>query len=116
MEEQAKEHRQLLETWIGCVAQRDEATVDPRSDLHESLAGLEANKVLVQHLTSTRWFVILRALEAGADWDELSAAVGLSRGAVWALFCRQTDRLVSGSRDAARADAVKDPLRGRRYQ
>lgn len=80
-----------------------------------ALDALEANEALVQYLTSTRWVVILEALEAGADWDDLGAALGLSRGAVWTLFCRQTDRLPGEGRDSGRAAAIKDPLRGRRH-
>jgi len=113
---QTKEYDQLLATWARRVARHDHEAVGDRDDLDDALVALEANAALVQYLTSTRWVVVLQALEAGAGWDDLSSALGLSRGTVWALFCQQTDQLPHGGRDAARAAAIKDPLRGRRYR
>jgi len=114
--DQTQQLRRLLETWIRQVATSEDETVGPADDRSGMVAALAANEELVQHLTSTRWAVVLDALEAGADWDDLSSALGLSRGAVWSQFCQQTDRLPSGDRDALRASAIKDPLRGRRYR
>lgn len=114
-DEKGQEYRQLLETWARSAARHDHVVVSHVDDLDGILEALEANEALVQYLTSTRWVVILQALEVGADWDDLSAALGVSRGEVWTLFCQQTDQLPELGRDAKRAAAIKDPLRGRRY-
>ena len=52
----------------------------------EPMAALRASKLL--RLVLARWDRILvkEALEAGATWEELGRALGVSRQAVWARF------------------------------
>ena len=52
----------------------------------EPVAALRASKLL--RLVLARWDRILvrEALEAGATWEELGRALGVSRQAVWARF------------------------------
>lgn len=44
-----------------------------------AVEALEANRRLVDLLVGRRWFVMLAAREAGASWEEIGAALGVSR-------------------------------------
>lgn len=114
MDPSTSDLRALLDLWGRQIADGPRSATGDSRSAADVLAALEANSVLVQHLSSTRWAGILAALEAGADWDDVATALKVSRGEAWSLFCRQTDQLPAGDA-SSRAAAIKDPLRGRRY-
>ena len=84
------------------VAQR---AVDELGDI-TALDALRANAELVQLLLGRRWYVIQDAREAGATWDEIGEAVGMSRQGAYDWHKRKIagrERLVPDIHDADRA-------------
>ena len=84
------------------VAQR---AVDELGDI-TALDALRANSELVQLLLGRRWYVMGDAREAGATWDEIGEAVGMSRQGAYDWYKRKIagrERLVPDVHDADRA-------------
>lgn len=68
---------------------------------------LEANRRLIDLLTGQRWFVMRDAREAGATWDEIGTALGMSRQGAYDWYRRAI---------AAHADHVGDLHHAERAQ
>lgn len=79
----------LLATWRRAVAEPEGRTRD------ELLEALRANAVLVDDLTGQRWLVMRAARTAGASWEQLGSALGMSRQSAWEFLKR---RLADGAR------------------
>ncbi|MDQ0241405.1 hypothetical protein [Arthrobacter bambusae] len=76
------------------------------------LQALQANARLIKLLTGRRWMVIQEAREHGASWDEIGAALGISKQGAHDFYRRaieQQETYLPDTHDATRARAVLDP-------
>lgn len=74
-----------------------------------ALQALEANRQLVELLTSRRWYVMQAAREVGASWSEIGAALGMSKQGAQDWYRRKIElqeQHVGDLHDAERARAV----------
>jgi hypothetical protein len=74
-----------------------------------AVEALEANRRLVELLVGRRWFVMLAAREAGASWEEIGAALGVSREEALAAYDARIsaqEQHVGDLHDAERARRV----------
>ena len=55
----------------------------------ELLDALRANANLVTSLTDQRWLVMHRARQAGASWEQIGTALGVSRQSAWEFLRRK---------------------------
>jgi hypothetical protein len=65
------------------------ATGRARHDKDELLDALRANANLVTSLTDQRWLVMHRARQAGASWEQIGTALGISRQSAWEFLRRK---------------------------
>jgi hypothetical protein len=71
-----------------------------------ALDALRANAHLVGLLAGRRWYVMQAAREAGATWDEIGEALGMSRQGAYDSYrrkIRQREEYVPEIHDTARA-------------
>lgn len=71
-----------------------------------ALEALRANAHLVGLLTGRRWYVMQAAREAGATWDEIGEALGMSRQGAYDWYRRKIshrEECIPEIHDAARA-------------
>jgi hypothetical protein len=76
-----------------------------------AVEALAANARLVTLLVSRRWYVIQAGREAGASWDDIGAALGMTGHEAQDWYREQISRReqdVPDVHDAARARAVLD--------
>lgn len=70
---------------------------------------LEANRRLIDLLTGRRWYVMQAAREAGATWDDIGTALGMSRQGAHDWYRRTIEKqaqYVGDLHDAERARAA----------
>jgi hypothetical protein len=87
------------------VAERALAELEPVT----ALDALEANRRLVELLIGRRWSVMRDAIEAGASWSDVGAALGMSRQGAHDWYQRKIqnqETYVPDFHDASRARAV----------
>jgi hypothetical protein len=60
-----------------------------RHSKDELLDALQANANVVTSLTDQRWLVMHRARQAGASWEQIGAALGVSRQSAWEFLRRK---------------------------
>jgi Homeodomain-like domain len=60
-----------------------------RRSRDELLDALRANANLVTSLTDQRWLVMRRARQAGASWEQIGTALGVSRQSAWEFLRRK---------------------------
>lgn len=63
----------------------------PRSGV-TPLEALAAARVLVDQLSSSRWWIASEARKQGHSWAEIGGALGMTRQAAWAGFRKYADR------------------------
>jgi hypothetical protein len=76
-----------------------------------AVEALAANTQLVELLVGRRWYVMQAAREAGATWDDIGEALGMSRQGAYDWYRRKIAdqaRYAPDFHDAARARAVLD--------
>lgn len=80
------DHHHARQTWEG-ILRKDQTSVEGAKIAQRALAdipdvtaldALKANAELVQLLTGRRWYVMRDARQAGATWDEIGEALGMS--------------------------------------
>lgn len=74
-----------------------------------AIDALEANRRLISLLTGRRWYVIQEAREAGATWDEIGEALGMTRQGAHDWYRRAIEKQathVGDLHDAERARAA----------
>jgi hypothetical protein len=74
-----------------------------------ALDALRANKRLVERMIGRRWYVMREAREAGATWDQIGEALGMSRQAAHEWYRRKIAsqaEQVTGLHDGRRARAA----------
>jgi hypothetical protein len=75
----------------------------------DPLHALEANRRLVDLLTGRRWYVIRDAREAGATWEQIGAALGMTKQGAQDWYKRKIElqeQHVDDFHDAERARAA----------
>ncbi|MBG0741726.1 hypothetical protein IV500_20425 [Paeniglutamicibacter antarcticus] len=76
-----------------------------------ALDALKANRAAVDLLVGRRWYVMREAREAGATWEAIGDALGVTKQGAQDYYRRKIEKqemLVSDLHDAARARAVLD--------
>lgn len=68
------------------------AALQSAGDRDAILAALRANATLVEQLTSERWLVMRSARQAGASWEQIGEALGMSRQSAWEYLTRRLER------------------------
>jgi len=71
------------------LARWQSAVRDAPEDRDELLDALRANANLVATLTEQRWLVMHRARQAGASWEQIGTALGVSRQSAWEFLRRK---------------------------
>lgn len=74
-----------------------------------ALEALEANREIVELLTSRRWYVMREAREAGASWTQVGAALGMTKQGAQDWYRRKIElqeQHVGDLHDAGRARAA----------
>jgi hypothetical protein len=104
-------------TWNRAIAQgSDEAQKVARHALAElpevsALDALKANHSAVDLLIGRRWYVIQEARESGATWEEIGAALGITKQGAQDYYRRQIEKqqqYAPSLHDADRAHAALD--------
>jgi hypothetical protein len=100
-------------TWERVIAQggRNDIALRSLSELPEvsALDALKANRAAVDLLVGRRWYVMEEAREAGATWEAIGEALGITRQGAQDYYRRQIERqemFMSDLHDATRARAV----------
>jgi hypothetical protein len=100
-------------TWRGVIDKGGDREVAERA-LAElpgvtALEALEANRRLVELLTGQRWYVMRAAREAGATWEQVGAAMGMTKQGAQDWYRRKItdqERYAGQWHDAERARAA----------
>ncbi|MDQ1645388.1 MAG: hypothetical protein QOJ50_1572 [Cryptosporangiaceae bacterium] len=74
-----------------------------------ALVALQANAVVIELLAGWQWQAVQAAREDGASWDEIGAALGITRQSAWTKFktaIDQREKYIPQFHDAERARAA----------
>jgi hypothetical protein len=95
-------------TWERDIENGGDRTVD-RLPAVSPLDALAANRRLVDLLTLRRWYVMQAAREAGATWEQIGSALGMSKQGAYDWYKKAIaaeKQLVKDLYDAPRAQAA----------
>jgi hypothetical protein len=104
-------------TWSRAIAQGSDETQKVAdhalAELPEvsALDALQANRSAVDLLIARRWYVIQEARESGATWEEIGAALGITKQGAQDYYRRQIEKqeqYAPSLHDAGRAHAALD--------
>ena len=102
-------------TWARVIAQGGNEATALRAlaelPAASALDALKANRNAVDLLVGRRWYVMEEAREAGATWEAIGDALGITKQGAQDYYRRQIEKqetFVSGLHDAARAHAALD--------
>lgn len=103
------------QTWRRVLARGGDAAV-ARAALEklpevDALEALAANAAAVNLLVGRRWYVMQEAREAGATWEAIGKALGITKQGAQDYYRRQIEnqeKYVADFHDAARARAALD--------
>ena len=102
-------------TWVRVIAQNGDKDValHALSELPETTAldALKANRAAADLLVGRRWYVMQEAREAGATWEAIGDALGITKQGAQDYYLRKIDKqkmFVTDLHDAARAQAALD--------
>ena len=79
----------------------------------DPLTALGATRALLAHLARWEEGLVHEAVEAGATWETVGSAVGVSRQAAWERFHRGVHELIRDLHDHHHAEHGRGPRRRR---
>jgi hypothetical protein len=108
----AHESRQVWKRVVGQGGDADvaQSALDQIPDV-DAIEALAANAAAVSLLIGRRWYVMQEAREAGATWEAIGTALGITKQGAQDYYRRQIEsqeKYVADFHDAARARAALD--------